>query len=174
MSYVCGLWKMLSFRCHSVCPYFTMCQTFLHRNGPFPWGGCGSPSNTMWHWPRPTSVPNGISIRPAVWAQLMSVTDRQTDGRSSSKEPLYCVARLKADLLYATGFFLVQSDCVRIKGSKEKRKARPSTWNWEGLRCLDSDFFVSVASEQAQAESCDQHGRKSTKSIGNRPSRVES
>jgi len=71
--------------------------------------------------------------------------------------------------------FLVQSDCVRMKakGSKEKRKARPSTWNWEGLRCLDSEFLVSAASEQARAESCDQHGRKSTNSIRNRPSRVK-
>ena len=73
--------------------------------------------------------------------------DRQTDGHSCSKEPLYCVARLKADLaqsLICHRRFLVQSDCVRIKGSKEKRKARPSTWNWEGLRCLDSEFFASA------------------------------
>jgi len=81
--------------------------------------------------------------------------DRQTDGHSCSKEPLYCVARLKADLaqsLICHRRFLVQSDCVRIKGSKEKRKARPSTWNWEGLRCLDSEFFASAASEQASKD----------------------
>jgi len=30
-------------------------------------GGAGSPSNTMWPGPRPTSLPNGILIHPAVW-----------------------------------------------------------------------------------------------------------
>ena len=34
------------------------------------------------------------------------------------------------------------------------------------------DFFASAASQEARAESCDQRGRKSTKSIRNRPSRV--
>jgi len=48
--------------------------------------------------------------------------------------------------------FLVQSDCVTIKGSKEKRKARPSTWNWEGLRCLDSEFFVLPVSKHEQID----------------------
>ena len=37
----------------------------------------GSPSNTP--WPRPTSVPSGILIHPAVWPQYTNVTDR-TDG----------------------------------------------------------------------------------------------
>jgi len=31
--------------------------------------GAGSPSNTMWPGPRPTSVPSGIFIYPAVWPQ---------------------------------------------------------------------------------------------------------
>jgi len=43
---------------------------------PFPWGGAGSPSNKMWHGPRPTSVPSGILIRPTVWPQYTNVTDR--------------------------------------------------------------------------------------------------
>ena len=30
-------------------------------------GGAGSPSNTMWPEPRPTSVPSGILMDPAVW-----------------------------------------------------------------------------------------------------------
>jgi len=38
------------------------------------WGGAavgaGSPSNTMWPGPRPTSLPTGIFIHPAVWPQL--------------------------------------------------------------------------------------------------------
>ena len=35
----------------------------------FPWGGAGSPSNTVWPAPRPNSVPCGILIHPAVWPQ---------------------------------------------------------------------------------------------------------
>ena len=32
-------------------------------------GGSFAPSNTMWPGPRPTSIPSGILIRPAVWPQ---------------------------------------------------------------------------------------------------------
>jgi len=32
-------------------------------------GGAGSPSNTMWPWLRPTSVPSALLIHPAVWPQ---------------------------------------------------------------------------------------------------------
>jgi len=42
-------------------------------------GGAGSPSNTMWLGPRPTSMPSGILIHPTVWPQYTTVTDRQTD-----------------------------------------------------------------------------------------------
>jgi len=42
-------------------------------------GGAGSPSNTMWPWPRPTCVPSFILICPTVWPQCTNVTDRQTD-----------------------------------------------------------------------------------------------
>ena len=38
---------------------------------PFGGGGAGSPSNTMWPGPRPTSVPSGTLIRPAVSPQDM-------------------------------------------------------------------------------------------------------
>ena len=38
--------------------------------------GAGSPSNTMWSGPSPTSVPSFILIRPTVWPQYTSVTDR--------------------------------------------------------------------------------------------------
>jgi len=38
----------------------------------------GSPSNTMWPGPRPTSLPSGILIHPTVWPQYTNyVTDRQ-------------------------------------------------------------------------------------------------
>jgi len=38
-----------------------------NRHAPF--GGAGSPSNTMLPEPRPTSLPSGILIHPAVWPQ---------------------------------------------------------------------------------------------------------
>jgi len=46
---------------------------------PFPWGRGGSwaPSNTMSPGMRPTSVPSGILIHPAVCPQYTNVTDRQ-------------------------------------------------------------------------------------------------
>ena len=46
-----------------------------NRHGPkrggccAPFAGAGTPSNTMPSWPRPTSVPSGILIHPAVWPQ---------------------------------------------------------------------------------------------------------
>jgi len=51
---------------------------------PFPWGRAASPSNTMWPWPRPTSVLSGILIHPVVWPQYTNVTDRQDRQRSDS------------------------------------------------------------------------------------------
>ena len=36
---------------------------------PFFGGGAGSPSNTMSPGPRPTSIPSGILMHPAVWPQ---------------------------------------------------------------------------------------------------------
>jgi len=42
--------------------------------------GSWSPSNTMKPGPRPTSLPSGILIHPAVWPQYTNVTNtRQTD-----------------------------------------------------------------------------------------------
>ena len=37
--------------------------------GLCPFGGAGSTFNTMWPGPRPTFVPSGILIHPAVWPQ---------------------------------------------------------------------------------------------------------
>jgi len=34
-------------------------------------GGNGSPSNTMWPGLRPTSIPSGILIHPAIWPEYM-------------------------------------------------------------------------------------------------------
>ena len=41
----------------------------LGRLRPFGGGVAGSPSNTMWPGPRPTPLPGGILIYPAVWPQ---------------------------------------------------------------------------------------------------------
>ena len=41
-------------------------------------GGDGSPSNTMWPEPRPTSMPSFILVHPTVWPQYTNITDRQT------------------------------------------------------------------------------------------------
>jgi len=38
----------------------------------------GSPPNTIWPGPRPTSMLSFIFIRPTVWPQQTNVTDRQT------------------------------------------------------------------------------------------------
>jgi len=45
------------------------------------WVTTGSPSNTMWPGPRPTSLPSGILLHPTVWPQYTNVTDRQADRR---------------------------------------------------------------------------------------------
>ena len=58
-----------------------------NRHGPKSGGGCcapfregtGSPSNTMSHGPRPTSVLCGVLIHATVWPQYTNVTDMQTD-----------------------------------------------------------------------------------------------
>jgi len=46
---------------------------------PLSTGGAESPSNTKSPGPRPSSVPSGILIHPAVWPQYTNVTERQTD-----------------------------------------------------------------------------------------------
>ena len=58
---------------------FTMGFPFPPKNCPFPWGGSGPPSNTL--FPGRTKVlnPNSILIGSAVFAGLTTVTDRQTD-----------------------------------------------------------------------------------------------
>jgi len=44
-------------------------QTSAENLGCAPFGGAGSPSNTMWQGPRPTCVPSFVLIRPTVWLQ---------------------------------------------------------------------------------------------------------
>jgi len=42
--------------------------------------GAGSPSNTMWPGPKPTSLSSVILIHPTVWPQYINVTDRTDNG----------------------------------------------------------------------------------------------
>jgi len=44
---------------------------------PFEGRETGSPCNTMWPGPRPTSVPSFTLIHPTVWPQYTNITDRQ-------------------------------------------------------------------------------------------------
>ena len=44
---------------------------------PFPCGGAGSPSNTMWHGLRPISISSGVLIHPTVWPKYTNIADRQ-------------------------------------------------------------------------------------------------
>jgi len=62
--------------------YFTMGRTFPLKIA-LPMGGSGPPSNTW--FPGPTCVlnPNGSSIGAAVFAGLISVTERQTDRQTT-------------------------------------------------------------------------------------------
>jgi len=62
-------------------------------------GGAGSPSNTMWPGPRPTSAPNGILIHPAVWhnrygPKMGDVPLLGEAGAGSPSNAMWCGPRL--------------------------------------------------------------------------------
>jgi len=62
-------------------------ETWAEKCGaavPLSVGDAGSPSNTMWPGPRPTSTPSGILIHPTVFPQYTNVTDRQDRQQSVS------------------------------------------------------------------------------------------
>jgi len=85
----------------------------LYNGTPLPlkiapsYGGSGSPSNTWFLGLTRALIPNGISIGEAVFAELTSVTDRQTD------RPRYTRS-------VTTGRIYVRSTAMRPK--KKKRK----------------------------------------------------
>jgi len=58
---------------------------------PLSVGGAGSQSNTMWPYPRPTSVPSGILIHPTVQPQYTNVYRQigQDNGPIALGEPFY-------------------------------------------------------------------------------------
>jgi len=68
-----------------------MCRKVGGCCAPFGWAG--SPSNTMWPGPRPTSIPRGIPMHPTVWPQYTNVTDRRTGQADNDSiawgEPFY-------------------------------------------------------------------------------------
>jgi len=64
-TYICNVWNRLGPKSGGCC-------------APFWQRGPGSSSNTTSPGLRPTSVPGGIRIHPAVWLQYTNVTDRQT------------------------------------------------------------------------------------------------
>jgi len=61
-------------------------QTWAEKWGgaavPVSMGGAGSPSNTMSPGLRPTSVPSGIWIRPAIGHNTPTLQDTQTIGQT--------------------------------------------------------------------------------------------
>jgi len=57
--------------CVCVCPFIILFR------------GAGSPSNTMWFGPMPTSIPSGILIHPTVWPQYTNVTNKETDRQTT-------------------------------------------------------------------------------------------
>ena len=87
-------------------------------------GGAGSASNTVWPGPRPTFVPSGILIHPAIW-------------------PQYTWAEIwERPFLGELGLYLTQ--CCLGRGLPPYQVASWSiqpfghnTWadNWEGLLC---------------------------------------
>jgi len=84
-----------------------LCKIALIR-APFLGGGAGSPFNTMWPGPRPTSLPGGIFIYPTLCPQYTNVADRQdrTDRADRHKfwKPLWCCS--EALLTYLLTYLL--------------------------------------------------------------------
>jgi len=50
-------------------------------------GGAESPCNTMWPWPRPTSMASGTLIHPTVWPQYTNITDRTDNTEQTDNGP---------------------------------------------------------------------------------------
>ena len=70
----------------AVWPRQTWAEKWVGAAVPLSVGGAGSPSNIMWHGPRPTSIPSDILkkilIHSTVWPQYTNVTDRQQTDRT--------------------------------------------------------------------------------------------
>ena len=64
-----------------------------NRHGPkiggcAPFGGAGSPCNTVWPGPRHTCMPSLILIRPTIWPQYTNVIDRQDSTGQTDNSPI--------------------------------------------------------------------------------------
>ena len=122
------------------------------RNG-YGWGRvAGSPSNTMWPWPRPTCVLSFILIRQTVWSQYTNVTDRTVRAdrqRSDSigRTVLQTVAQKLASMLvqhcHRSDSVFHQRLCIRYRtlrryintvllllllNKREKGRSRERSW----------------------------------------------
>ena len=76
-----------------------MGRPFSPQNLPLPMGGSEPPSNTWSLGPSQVFSPDGISIASAVFAGLISVTDRQTD-RPTDKPTNHATRSLTIDRIY--------------------------------------------------------------------------
>ena len=72
-------------------------------------GGAGSPSNTMWLGPRPTTTkPSFILIRPSIWSQYYTnITDRQDRQKKKQSD--------------STGRTVLQTVHPKIKKNKKQQ-----------------------------------------------------
>ena len=66
-----------------------------NRHGPkiggcAPFGGAGSPCNTMWLGPRPTFMPSFILIHTAVWLQWTWTADYTDAGQTCARKFRMC------------------------------------------------------------------------------------
>jgi len=92
---------------------------------PFPWGrGGGSPYKTK---SRPTSVPSGILIHPAIWPQYTNVTDRQDNSPEAQGEPLLLTVTQKwcewrCEWTDKSGF--IQNHSYNMLAQKSKKRSQ--------------------------------------------------
>ena len=83
-------------------------------------GGAGSPSNTMWHGHKQTSVPSFILIHPTVCPQYTNVSDRQTGQRSDSTGQTVLQTVVQKEL-YTTMQALLLLYTVSTKADMQKK-----------------------------------------------------
>jgi len=123
-----------------------------NKHGPKTGGCCsvlgeavqaGSPSNTVWPGPKPTSVPSGTLIHPTVWSQYTNVTDRQTartgqtdNGPIAQGEPFYKRSLQNGILSFWRELFVKnrlnpEVDLVLYSSETEFVCCRRVAWQWD-------------------------------------------
>ena len=112
------------------------------KNCPFPWG-CGPPSNTWFLWPTRAHNPNGILIGSAVFAGLITVTDRQTDHATRS---------------VTIGRIYVRSAAMRLNNVVH-RSGRTSVTSYKLLNRPTAGWYQSLCSVESYSTFVD-HAQK--------------